>query len=277
MSPQDKYNSLQKALTNLGRVVVAYSGGVDSTFLLKVAVDTLGPDNVLACIGVSPSLAKSQYIQAIECAKQIGAQAQEVRIDELANERYSANKADRCFHCKSHLFNILNDIAKEKGFNTVLCGSNFDDKDDYRPGNRAANTLGVKCLLMDAQLTKDDIRRLSRDLNLPTADVPASPCLASRITYGLEINEDRLKQVELAEEYLRSLGFVEFRVRHHDQLARIEVHPKDIQKITAEPVRIKIIEKLKSLGFKFVSLDLQGFRSGSLNETLSEKEKQNSL
>lgn len=277
MSLQDKYNSLQKALTGCGRVVVAYSGGVDSTFLLKVAADTLGPENVLACIGVSPSLANSQYTQAIECAKQIGAQVQEVQIDELADAKYSANKADRCFHCKSHLFNLLNDIAKEKGFNVVLCGSNFDDKDDYRPGNRAAKVLNVKCPLMDAELTKDDIRQLSRDLDLPTADIPASPCLASRITYGLEITDNRLKQVEQAEDFLKSLGFVEFRVRHHDQLARIEVHPEDIQKIIAEPARIKIIEKLKSIGFKFVSLDLQGFRSGSLNETLSEKEKQNSL
>ena len=277
MPLKDKYNSLQKNLTGLGRAVVAYSGGVDSTFLLKAAVDTLGPDNVLACIGVSPSLAKSQYTQAIEVAKQIGAQLREVQIDELSDEKYSANKADRCFHCKSHLFNLLNDIAKENNYNAVLCGSNFDDKDDYRPGNRAAEVLKVKCPLMDAELTKEDIRQLSRDLDLPTADIPASPCLASRVTYGLEITDQRLKQVELAEDYLRSLGLVEFRVRHHDTVARIEVKDEDFEKAATEPNRSKIVEKLKTLGFKFVSLDLQGFRTGSLNETLSESEKQKNI
>ena len=238
MSLNDKYSLLQKTLTDLGRVVVAYSGGVDSTFLLKAAVDTLGPDNVLACIGVSPSLAKSQYAQAIECAKQIGAQVCEVQIDELSDEKYSANKADRCYHCKSHLFNLLNDIAKENNYNAVLCGSNFDDKDYYRPGNRAAEVLNVKCPMMDAELTKDDIRQLSRDLNLPTADIPASPCLASRVTYGLEITDERLKQIEQAEDFLRSLGFVEFRVRHHDTIARIEVKTEDLEKVTAEPDEI---------------------------------------
>jgi uncharacterized protein len=274
---QEKYNSLQEILKKLGKVIVAYSGGVDSTFLLKAAVDTLGAENVLACIGVSPSLANSQYDQAIECAKIIGAEVLETQVDEVADSNYAANKADRCFHCKSHLYGILNDIAKEKNFNCVICGSNFDDKDDFRPGNRAAKVFEVHCPLMDAQLTKDDIRQLSRDLNLPTADVPASPCLASRISYGLEVTEQRLTQIEQAEDFLRSLGLVEFRVRHHDTLARIEVNPQDIDKVTKEPDRTKVIEKLKSLGFKFVTVDLQGFRSGSLNEPLSEDEKRKSL
>ncbi|MHC4541880.1 MAG: ATP-dependent sacrificial sulfur transferase LarE, partial [Planctomycetota bacterium] len=131
-------------------------------------------------------------------------------------------KADRCFHCKSHLYGILVNIAKEKGYNGVVCGSNFDDKDDFRPGNRAAKVFGVHCPLMDAELTKADIRQLSRQVNLPTADVPASPCLASRVSYGLEVTEQRLKQVEEAEDFLRSLGLVEFRVRHHDTVARID-------------------------------------------------------
>ncbi|MBW8001002.1 MAG: ATP-dependent sacrificial sulfur transferase LarE [Planctomycetes bacterium] len=274
---EQKYNSLRSSLEKFGKVIVAYSGGVDSTFLLKVCVDTLGAGNVLACIGISASLAKSQYAQAIECAKIIEANVQQVEIDELSDNAYLANKADRCFHCKSHLYSVLADIAKEKGFDFVLCGSNFDDKDDFRPGNRAASVFEVKCPLMDAELTKDDIRALSRELKLPTADVPASPCLASRISYGLEVTEERLSQIEQAEDYLRSLGFVEFRVRHHNEMARIEVLPGDLEKVTTEPEKTLIVEKLKSLGFKYVAVDLQGFRSGSLNESLTEEEKQKSL
>jgi uncharacterized protein len=273
----EKYNSLQQILKELSKVVVAYSGGVDSTFLLKAAVDTLGAENVLACIGLSASLAESQYDQAIEGAKIIGVKVLETQVDEVEDSKYAANKADRCFHCKSHLYGILTNIAKEKNFNCVICGCNFDDKDDFRPGNRAAEVFGVGCPLMDSEMTKDDIRQLSRQLGLPTADVPASPCLASRVSYGLEITEQRLKQVEEAEDFLRSLGLVQFRVRHHDTIARIEVNSQDIEKVMTEPARSEIVEKLKTLGFKFVTIDLQGFRSGSLNEPLSEEEKRKSL
>ncbi len=277
MNLKERYNSLQKILKELGKVVVAYSGGVDSTFLLKAAVDTLGSENVLACIGISASLARSQYNQAIQGAKIIGAEVLETKVDEVQDSKYAANKADRCFHCKSHLYGILTNIAKEKNFNYVICGCNFDDKDDFRPGNRAAEVFGVRCPLMDAKLTKEDIRELSRELNLPTADVPASPCLASRISYGLEVTEQRLKQIEQAEDFLRAQGLVEFRVRHHDTIVRIEVNPQDIEKITTGPLRSQIVKELKSLGFKFVTVDLQGFRSGSLNEPLSEDEKRKSL
>jgi uncharacterized protein len=274
---QDKYQLLQTILAGFGKAIVAYSGGVDSTFLLKAAVDTLGTENVLACIGVSASLAKSQYEQAIKCGEIIGAKVEEVIVDEVQDANYAANKADRCFHCKSHLYGILKDIAKDRGFNHVVCGSNFDDKDDFRPGNRAAKVFGVRCPLMEAELTKADIRELSRGMNLPTAEVPASPCLASRISYGIEVTEQRLKQVEEAEDFLRSLGLVEFRVRHHETVARIEVHVEDIGKVAAEPVRSRIVEKLNSLDFKYVTVDLQGFRSGSLNVMLSEEEKRKSL
>ena len=243
MDIKDKYNHLQQILESLQKVIVAYSGGVDSTFLLKAAVDTLGPENVLACIGTSPSL---------------------------------ANNPDRCFHCKTHLYSVLKDIAKRKGFSSVICGSNYDDIEDFRPGNKAADIYEVRSPLVEAKITKNDIRQMSRKLNLPTADIPASPCLASRITYGLEITEQRLKQVEEAEDFLRGLGLSEFRVRHHDTIARIEVKPEDIEKITVEQNRRRITDKFKSLGFKYVTLDLQGFRSGSLNELLSEDQKQGS-
>ena len=157
------------------------------------------------------------------------------------------------------------------------CGNNFDDKDDFRPGSRAIKLFAARSPLAEAKLTKNDTRRLSRQMNLPTADMPASPCLASRISYGLEITESRLKQIEQAEDFLRTFGLVEFRVRHHDTIARIEVNPEDIENITREPTSSKIVKKLKSLGFKFVAVDLQGFRSGSLNDPFSEKEKRKSL
>ncbi len=273
MAFQDKYNSLQQILKKLQKVVVAYSGGADSTFLLKAAVDTLGTENVLACIGISPSLGKSQYNRAIECAANIGAELEEVQVHEILDTKYSANNPDRCFHCKSHLYTVLQNIAEKKGFDNVICGCNFDDMDDFRPGNKAASLYGVLSPLAEAQMTKDDIRNMSRKLNLPTADIPASPCLASRVTYGLEVTEQRLKQVEEAEDFLRKLGFVEFRVRHHDTIARIEVRPEDMEKITNGPERKRILEKLKSIGFKYITVDLQGFRSGSLNELLTKDQK----
>lgn len=274
---ETKYQKLQDVLKDLGKVVVAYSGGVDSTFLLSSAVDTLGADNVLACMSVGPSEPRNQFERAAEFAKSIGADFRTVDADELTDPNFIANKADRCFHCKSHLCKILLDIAAERGFDHVVFGTNFDDLDDFRPGNRALKAFGVHSPLAEAKLTKDDIRSLSREMNLPTSEQPASPCLASRIVYGLEVTEQRLGQIEKAENFLRGLGLVEFRVRHHDTIARIEVNPKDIEKVAAEPARSQIVDKLKSLGFKFITVDLQGFRSGALNEALSEQQKQKYL
>lgn len=272
MDTDQKYKSLKNTLRTLKKAVIAYSGGVDSTFLLKVAVDVLGAENIVCCLGISPSLAESQKQTALEMAETIGIDVRQVTVSELADSSYSANKADRCFHCKSHLFGLLRKIAGAEGIDNVVCGSNFDDLDDYRPGNRAAMALNVTAPLMQAELTKDEIRQLSKQLGLKTAEMPATPCLASRVSYGVEITEQKLKQIDLAEDYLRTLGFVEFRVRHHDNTARIEVHEKDIQKVIDS--REKILTHLKSLGFKYIALDLQGFRSGSLNESLTEQEKQ---
>jgi len=277
MDLQEKFNSLQEILKKLGKVIVAYSGGVDSTFLLKAAVDTLGAENVLACISVGPAEPGSQFERAVKIAKSIGANLKTIEADELSDPNFTANKADRCFHCKSHLCKILLDIAEEQGFKHVIFGTNYDDLDDYRPGNRAMKVFGIRSPLAEAKLTKEDIRQLSRQMKLPTADLPSSPCLASRIAYGLEVTEQRLKQIDDAEDFLRSLGFVELRIRHHDTIARIEVNPQDIIKVTTEPLRSQIVKKMKSLGFKFVTVDLQGFRSGSLNEPLSEEEKRKSF
>ncbi len=273
MDVANKYEKLQQIISGLKKVVVAYSGGVDSTFLLKAAVDTLGAENVLACIGVSNSMPAKQLERALEYAKSIGANIQQVPLREIYDSEYSANNPDRCFHCKSHLYQVIKKNAEEKGYKSIICGTNLDDMDDYRPGNKAAENHSVRSVLAEAGLTKQDIRNISRKLELPTADVPSSPCLASRITYGLKITSERLRQIEQAEEFLRTLGFVEFRVRHHDTIARIEVAPADIAKVLAEPNRNKIIEKFKALCFKYITVDLQGYRSGSLNEVLPEADK----
>ncbi len=273
MSLKDRHESLQKILKDLGQVVVAYSGGVDSTFLLKAAVDTLGAENVLACTSIGIAEPSHLYERARRTAENIGVELMTVEAGEMEDPCFTANNADRCFHCKSRLCHRLLDVAQGRGIGHVVFGTNRDDLDDFRPGNQAIKAFGIRSPLAEAGLTKDDIRQLSRQAGLPTADLPASPCLASRIAYGLEITEQRLQQVDQAESFLRSLGFVEFRVRHHDAIARIEVRPQDVPKLTVEPVRSQVVDKLKSLGFQFVTIDLQGFRSGSLNEALSQEQK----
>ena len=249
---------------------MAYSGGVDSTFLIKAAVDTLGADNVLACTSVGIVEPAHILRRGEKIAKELGVRLVTIDSDELKDPNFVANKADRCFHCKSRLCAEIYNVAKENGFEHVIFGGNYDDLGDYRPGNRAIEIFGATSPMAQAGLTKQDIRKLSKELGLETADAPASPCLASRMAYGLEITEQRLSQIEQAEDFLRQLGLVEFRVRHHDTIARIEVKPEDISKITSEKNRAVIVAKLKELGFKYIALDLQGFRSGSLNETLND-------
>ncbi len=277
MNLDTKYDALRSILNDLGKVVVAFSGGVDSSLLLKAAAETLGPDNVLACISAGASEPSHQLARAAALARDIGVELMTVETDELDDPAFVANQADRCFHCKSHLCRTLLDIAAERGFSHVVFGTNYDDLDDFRPGNRAIEALGVRSPLAEARLTKDDIRRLSRQFGLPTADMPSSPCLASRISYGLEVTAERLRQIDEAEAFLRDSGFVEFRVRHHDEVARIEVPPAEIARLAVEPLRSQVVDKLKRIGFRYVALDLQGFRSGSLNEALSEEEKQTGL
>jgi uncharacterized protein len=273
MDVQKKYQRLGALLKNYGKAAVAFSGGVDSTFLLKACVETLGPENVLACIGISPSLAHHQLNQARGMAALIGVRLIEIPLDELSNPNYTANRADRCFHCKSCQFRTIQQAAAAEGFEHVLCGTNLDDKDDYRPGNQAVAALGIGTPLMDAGLTKTDIRTLSRQFGLPTAEAPASPCLASRIAYGEPITKEKLGQVEQAEALLRSLGFTEFRLRHHGAVARLEVPANQIEKAAAPSLRERIAKELKQLGFHYIALDLEGFRSGSLNETLKEADR----
>jgi uncharacterized protein len=271
---QEKLHTLQQTLVGLNRVLIAFSGGVDSTFLLKIAADTLGKDNVLACIAVSPSLSEYQRQQAKMLAGQLGVRLEEIPLDELRDPAYRANQSDRCFHCKSRLYKLLTEKAKEKDIPHILCGSNLDDKSDYRPGHHAAEIFGILSPMMDVGLTKAEIRELSRQMNLPTADLPASPCLASRVAYGLEITEEKLAQVEKAEDFLRKLGFVEFRVRHHGDITRIEINPNEFAKLAPDAVRRQITDELKKLGFRYIALDLQGFRSGSMNEQLLDGPKQ---
>ena len=263
-----KEQKLHALLRGYGRVALGFSGGVDSTLLLRVALDVLGSGNVLAVIADTPSLPRKEFAEAVRLAETMGAACVVIDPDELSDPAYAANPADRCYFCKKHLFALIAKVALEKGFATVLDGNNADDAGDYRPGRRAAQELGVKSPLMEAGLTKAEIRALSARAGLPTADKPAMACLASRIPYGTPVTAEVLAQVERAEEALRGAGFSQCRVRHHGDIARIEVAVNDLPRLLDSALREKLVHALKAAGYRYVTLDLQGYRMGSMNEHL---------
>ncbi|HEX5724880.1 MAG TPA: ATP-dependent sacrificial sulfur transferase LarE [Longimicrobiaceae bacterium] len=266
MIPKAKRERLAEILRGCGSVVVGYSGGVDSVFLAKLCTDLLGPEKVLAVTGKSDSVAAWMEDTAREVAGRFGIPWLEVETRELEDPRYAANPSDRCYFCKTELWGVLGRVARERGLRTVLDGSNADDLGDHRPGARAAHEHEVRSPLLEAGLTKDEIRAWSRELGLPTWDQPAAPCLASRLPYGLAVTPARLRQVEAAELALRALGFRDFRVRHHGEAARLEVHPAELPRVA--PLRGEIHAAVRAAGFRRVLVDLQGYRRGALNEGL---------
>ena len=263
---REKLDRCRDILRRLEGVVVAFSGGVDSTFLLALAVQTLGRQRVLAVTGVSPSVPQRELREARELARQLDAQWLEIPTGELDDPNYSANPADRCYYCKMDLFTRLAELARRRGLAAVVSGANADDKADFRPGLRAGAELGVVNPLMEAGLTKADVRAASRALGLPTWNKPAYACLASRIPYGQPITAERLGRIERAEAVLHELGLRCCRVRDHHPVARLEVPEEAIERAVA--LRRQIVGPLKALGFAYVTIDLEGFRSGSMNETL---------
>lgn len=261
-----KLAACRTMIRQMGRVVVAFSAGVDSTCLLALAVETLGVRQVLAGIGVSPSLPQRELATARELAEQLGVELVEIATGELENPQYAANPAERCYFCKHDLFCRLTALAKERNFNAVLSGANADDAGDFRPGLKAGAELGVRNPLMDAGLSKAEVRELSRRMKLPTWDKPAMACLASRVPYGQTITSERLARIERAEQALRDRGFRQVRVRDHNTVARIEVPQEDMDRLLSQ--RKIVIDALNACGYAYVAMDLAGFRSGSSNEVL---------
>lgn len=261
-----KLEACEAILTTLKRVVVAFSGGVDSSFLLALAARVLGRENVLAVTNVSAIHPRIDGADARALAATMDVEMLEVAGRELENHTFTANPPDRCYHCKKEIFSSLKRIAEIRGYAAVLSGANADDAGDYRPGARAEMELGVRRPLMEAGLTKAEIRAASRALGLMTANKPSMACLASRIPYDQPITPQKLARIEKAEAMLRELGLSQYRVRDHETTARIEVPEAEIEKVLA--ARERIVAELKKLGYTYVTLDLQGFRSGSLNETL---------
>ncbi|MFW6409928.1 MAG: ATP-dependent sacrificial sulfur transferase LarE [Halanaerobiales bacterium] len=267
-----KYKRLNEILTDMGELVVGFSGGVDSTFLLRVAADILGRENVLAVTSCTETYPSRELKEAKKLAETLGVEQIVIHTSELDNEEFTRNDNMRCYYCKKELFSDVQEIAEKRSFSYVADGSNYDDKEnDYRPGMKAARELGVRSPLMEAKMKKCDIRELSRRLDLPTWDKPSFACLSSRFPYGNEIKEKELKKVDRAEEFLcSSYPISQLRVRNHDEnTARIEVLPEDME--TLLKYREEIVKKLKELGYVYITFDIEGYRTGSMNEVLGKK------
>jgi uncharacterized protein len=262
---ESKYKVLRGALREMKTVLVAYSGGMDSTLLLKVCVDVLGNEHVFAFIGNAPTFPAKEIREAKQNASYIGAKYVLSDTEILKNRLFIENTKERCYHCKQNLLHIAIGVAKEKNMACIADGTNFDDTKDFRPGSAAVKEMGVVSPLLEAELTKDDIRELSRMLSLPTHNKPPYACLATRIPYGTPIDATLLKQIEMSEEFIKSIGIAQVRVRYHDNTARIEVMKNDLDTILRE--RKEIVDGLKQYGFTYVSLDLEGYRTGSMNES----------
>ena len=266
----EKYAALVERLAGMDGVLVAFSGGVDSTFLLSAALDALG-DRVLAVTARSPSVPRRELREAVDLADRLGARHRIVETDEFADPTFRSNPPDRCYHCKRELFGTLIELARAEGLQHVIEGSNLDDADDYRPGSRAIVELGVLSPMTEVGLDKAEIRALSRDKGLPTWSKPAMACLASRVPYGEELSEERMQRIERAEEALFDLGYRQLRVRDHGTVARIELEPAAIEDLARPDNRDAIVTALKEAGYLYVALDLVGYRTGSMNEDLEEQ------
>ena len=266
-----KIEQLKSNLAQNKGVLVAFSAGVDSTFLLKVSHMVLG-DRAIALTATSPTVPPGELDAAKAFTRGLGCRHLVVDSHEMENPSFLQNPVNRCFFCKDELYRICHDQARLLGIDVIVDGTNLDDLKDHRPGLKAAHALGIRHPLVEAKMTKDDIRRHSRELGLPTWDKPSSPCLSSRFPYGTEITLEKLKKVGACEVFLKDLGFREFRVRYHGDLARIEAAPGELDRLVEKDTREAVVRRFKEVGFNFVSLDLQGYRTGSLNETLATKQ-----